>query len=83
MTSVINKNLYGHAAAIVIDTPHADGEADAVYVGAAGNVQVILPDNSQVAFLAVPAGTILPVRSIRIEATGTTASDLVALYTRR
>lgn len=85
MTSVINSTVFSHYAAIVIDTAYADGEADAIYVGGTGgNVEVELPGaGGTVIFNSVPAGTILPVRSVRVEADGTTATNLVALYTRK
>lgn len=83
MTSVVNKELFSHFAAITLDTAYADGEADAIYVGVGGNIQVIRPDGTQVAFLGAVAGSIIPVRSIRVELTATTATDLVALYTRK
>ena len=52
----------------------------AIYVGGAGNVVVVNHDNSTATFVAVPAGTVLPVRPRRINATLTTATYLVALY---
>lgn len=84
MTSVVNNTVYSHFAAITIDTAYADGEADAIYVGVGGDVEVELPGASDtVIFVGVPTGTILPVRSVRVEADGTDATDLVALYTRK
>lgn len=83
MTSAFSLDSYGHYAANVSDTAYADGEADALWVGSLGDVQVIRPDNTQVAFLAVPAGTLLKVKSIRVEATGTTATGIVVLYHRK
>lgn len=83
MTSVVNTNLFAHFAANVADTAHADGEADALYVGGAGDVVVVRPDDTNITFSGVPAGTVLPVKNIRVEATGTTATGLIALYTRK
>lgn len=54
-----------------------------IYVGGAGNVAVVFEgDGTAVVFNSVPAGTVLPVRAIRINSTNTTATNLVALYTR-
>lgn len=53
--------------------------ADAIYVGGAGVVALVLENGTVVNFTAV-AGEIIPVRSIRINSTGTTATLLVALY---
>lgn len=53
---------------------------DAVYVGVAGDVAAVQQNGVAVVFTAVPAGAILPVQARRVNATGTTASGLVALY---
>jgi hypothetical protein len=51
-----------------------------LYVGGAGTVRVRLVDDvTTVDFVAVTAGTLLPVRPRRILATGTTATNIVAL----
>lgn len=51
----------------------------AIYVGTAGDLAVILVDDANaVTFANVPVG-IIPIRARRVLATGTTASDLVAL----
>jgi hypothetical protein len=54
----------------------------AVYVGVAGDVSLVAydnPDNTGVLFKNVPAGSWLPVRARRIRATGTTATNIIAL----
>ena len=52
-----------------------------IYVGGAGNL-VVTPaaGGSNVTFVAVPAGTVLPIRVSRILATSTTATSLINLY---
>lgn len=55
---------------------------DAVYVGSiagGATVTIVKPDDSTQAFTVV-AGTIIPVNAKRVNATGTLASALVALY---
>jgi hypothetical protein len=53
----------------------------AIYVGGAGNLAVILDrDTSAVTFLAVAAGTLLPIRARRVMSTNTTATSILALY---
>lgn len=52
---------------------------DALYVGGAGNITVINSSGHSVAFVALPVGTILPVSGTRVMATGTTATNLVAM----
>lgn len=54
--------------------------ARAVYVGGTGDASVITVGGDTVTFVGLPTGSILPVRVIRVNATGTTASDLVAIY---
>ncbi len=55
----------------------------AIYVANTGNLTVMLTDkndsNNIVSFLAVPAGTILPIRAQRVYA-NSTATGLVGLY---
>ena len=50
-----------------------------LYVGAAGNVKVDMGDSGTATFVGVTAGTFMPVRAKRVYATGTTATNLVAL----
>jgi len=53
----------------------------ALFVGGAGDVSVILKgDSSSIVFKNVSAGTVLPVSAKRVEATLTTATDIVGLY---
>ena len=65
---------------IVPDDAADHEEARALYVGASGDVVARNDDGDDVAFKAVPAGTVLPVRTRRVMATGTTAGAIVALY---
>lgn len=51
-----------------------------IYVGVGGDVVAVTVANSAVTFKNVPSGTVLPVRARRVNATSTTATDLVALY---
>lgn len=52
----------------------------ALYVGTAGNVSVLAADGSTaVVFKNVPSGSVLMIRTTRVRATGTTATDIVAL----
>ncbi len=53
--------------------------ADAVYVGGAGIVVLILENGQAVNFTAV-AGEIIPVKSIRVNSGTTSATLMVALY---
>lgn len=52
-----------------------------IYVGGAGDVTVVFADVAgSVTLKAVPGGTVLPISVRQVMATGTTASNLVALY---
>jgi hypothetical protein len=53
--------------------------ADAIYVGGAGIVVAVFPDGSTAQFTAV-AGSILPIQTIRVNSTTTTATLMNALY---
>lgn len=60
-------------------TDFASGRCDAIYVGGAGNITAIV-GGSAVLFTAVPVGTVLRISATRVNATGTTATAMVALY---
>lgn len=51
-----------------------------VYVGGAGDLDVIMADGSEVVFKAVPAGTLLPIQISQLMSTNTTATLCLALY---
>ena len=53
----------------------------ALYIGGAGNVAVVMADDENtITFTAVPAGTILPIQVIKVMATNTTATNIIALW---
>lgn len=53
----------------------------ALYVGVGGNIAVGMGyDSSQVTFVNVPTGSILPIQVSQVLATGTTATNIIALY---
>ena len=57
------------------------GPVRALYVGVTGNVAVRAKGNSAaVTLVGVPAGAILPIRAQYVYSTGTTATDIVAMY---
>ena len=56
-------------------------QARLLYIGTGGDIVVVNTDNSTCTFKSVVAGTTLgPFFIKRVNATGTTASDLVAFY---
>lgn len=56
------------------------GNASGLYVGGAGNVVVVTLGNQVITFVGVVAGTTLYVKAKRVNATNTTATNIVALY---
>lgn len=80
------QEVYDHAVAV---TPHDSNaltrETRAVWVGGAGNITCRMRSAGQatpsdVVFTGVPAGTLLPIRVTHVRATGTTATNMVALW---
>ena len=62
------------------DSVNLSSIARALYVGTGGNVVAVMPNDDVVTFSSVQSGQILPVRVKRVNATNTTASNIVALY---
>ena len=58
----------------------AGGVCRAIYVGGAGNVNVVYESGATQVYTAVPAGTILMVQAKRVNATSTTATNMVAMF---
>lgn len=77
----LNTPNYSHAFPIVLsNTVDFTYATKGIYVGAGGSITLVTINNEVVQFLAVPAGTILPIRAKRVNVTGTGASSLVGLY---
>jgi hypothetical protein len=74
------QNLNKFEAITPSDTADFKVVPDAIYVGGLGNIVGVMPDNSTVTFTGVTAGTILPIKLRRINATLTTATALLACY---
>ena len=76
-------NLDGYSRAIAVTpsdaTNFTEGACHAIYVGGAGNITAVV-SGTAVLFTAVPVGTTLRIRATRVNATGTAATNLVALY---
>ncbi|SPH24104.1 hypothetical protein DEA8626_03153 [Defluviimonas aquaemixtae] len=52
----------------------------ALYIGQSGDVSLRLAGGQTVLFSGVPGGTVLPIRAAGVDATGTTATGIVALW---
>jgi hypothetical protein len=66
-----------------VNFPNVGGRGccDAIYVGGAGIVVVVLGDDTTVNFTCI-AGQILPISAKRVNSTTTTATLMNALYSR-
>ena len=67
-------------------TPHDTNEIGpyvprAIYVGVGGDIAMELEgDETSIVWVGVPTGALLPVKARIILATGTTATNIIALY---
>lgn len=62
------------------DTDYLPFVPRAVYVGGSGTLAVLTAGGDIVILVGTLVGTILPIRVIKVFATGTTASNLVGFY---
>lgn len=73
----------GPATALVAITPsdtvNFAAPARGIYVGGSGNIVVVDLQGNAVTLVGAVAGTILQVAALRVNATSTTATNLVAL----
>jgi hypothetical protein len=51
-----------------------------LYVGTGGTVKILTEANDEVTFTNVANGTFIPVQVVRVFATGTSASNIIALW---
>ena len=70
------------AAVVPHNTTNLTVPTRGLFIGVAGNVSVVplASPSTSVVFKNVAAGSVLPVAALRVNATGTTATDIVALY---
>ena len=70
-----------HAAAVTpSDSTSLSDVTRFVFVGGAGTLTVIMEDGTTVEFAAVAASTLLPIQVSQVKNTGTSATDIVALW---
>ncbi len=62
------------------DAADLAAETRALYVGAGGDIAVVLASGDAVTLSGVISGSLLPLRATRVKATGTTATQIVGLY---
>lgn len=61
-------------------TDLSKGASKGIYLGVAGNVKVDLASGATITFTSLGSGMIHPISAKRIYATGTTATNIVAVY---
>lgn len=62
------------------DTEDLPKQARGLYIGGSGDIYLDTPNDQNVPFIGLVAGTPLPVRVVRVRNTNTTATNIVALY---
>lgn len=73
--------MHDHAAAITpSDAAALSPPSGRLFVGGAGNLKVDTIGGETVTFTGVVAGSLIPVRAIKVYATGTTATNIAALW---
>lgn len=69
-----------NAAAVTKSDSTVIAQTDGLYIGGAGDVAVTMKGGGSVTFIGVTAGQILPIMVTQVLSTGTTATNIVALY---
>lgn len=70
----------GGAVAVSTVSDNTLAKISVIYVGGAGNVNVLTAQNDTVTFYGLNTGTIIPVQVVKVFSSGTTATNLVAIY---
>ena len=68
------------AAAVTLSDSAILENTRALYIGGAGNLKVTMVEGGDVTFSGLNAGTILPIQVTKAYSTGSTATNIVALY---
>ena len=77
----IDSGPYAYAAAVTpSDTVPLANPSRGIYVGGAGNLSVVMISGDGAVFSAVSTGAVLPIAVDQVNATGTTATNIVALW---
>ncbi len=72
---------YAHAAAVTkSDTDELSYVTRAIWVGGAGNINLVTVSGETVVITAIAAGTLLKIRVKQVLSTSTTATVMVALW---
>jgi hypothetical protein len=78
--NVLTPNITGATAVTKSNSTVYDPPFLGLYVGGTGGVTVRMANgDDNIAFLAIPAGTFMPISVDKVYSTGTDASDIVGL----
>ena len=61
-------------------SPEQRNNGCVLYVGTTGDIRVLTAGGNDVKFAAIPGGTFMPVQVLRVYNTGTTATEIIALW---
>ena len=64
----------------IYNAPNIPNNGCVLYVGGAGDVELITAGGDDLIFTGVPAGSFMPVQVTRVKATSTTATGIIALW---
>lgn len=70
----------GDAAAVTPNDSTDLSTPAVIYIGGTGNVKVTTAQGTAVTFNGLPAGAVIPVQVLRVWSTGTTATNMVAIF---
>ncbi len=82
----MSKKTATHSATVCLAVTPSDSTdltystCRAIYIGGDGDISLVDGNGATIAFSGVTAGSILPVQTARVNATGTTATSIIALY---
>ncbi len=79
LTTGLESPTYDYFSITTSDSVDFDSVTRGIYVGGDGDIVCINRDGDAVTFVGVLAGSILPIRASRVNATSTTATNLVGL----
>ena len=80
MNTYSTSTAQDHSSVTPDDGDQIDPPFRALYVGTAGDVVITSLSGVDATYKNVAAGRILPVAGVKVKDTGTTATDIVAMY---
>lgn len=76
-----NATVAAHGAASVTPSDSAEMPITrSLFIGTNGNIKVTMADGQEITFINLTAGTIFPIQVVKVWATDTTVTTIIALY---